>query len=239
VICLEGDPTLIIGDPVGGTFSGEGVIADEFDPALAGAVGSYVVTYTYTDLNGCTNSTTGSISVIQNSVDAGADQYIPEYTTTVVNAIGGATFLWEPPDGLSCADCPSPIFDSLLSQTYMVTSWDAYGCIDSDYVTINVVPVFDPVVFVPNTFTPNGDNINDYFFAYGTDLASIVSMQIYDRWGELIFVKENMLAGDQNSGWDGTYNGENVSQGVYAFMMIVQLEDGMKQHMQGNITLIR
>ncbi|HMZ88250.1 MAG: gliding motility-associated C-terminal domain-containing protein [Chitinophagales bacterium] len=239
VICLEGDPTLIIGDPAGGTFSGEGVIGDEFDPALAGDLGLYTVTYTYTDANGCTNNTTGAINVIQNDVDAGIDQYIPEYTTTVITATGGTTFLWEPPAGLSCTDCPAPVFDSLLSQTYMVTSWDAFGCIDSDMVTITVVPVFDPVVFVPNTFTPNGDNINDYFFAYGTDLASIVSMNIYDRWGELIFTKENMIAGNPSAGWDGTYNEEPVAQGVYAFMLIVQLEDGMKQHMQGNITLIR
>lgn len=238
-ICIEGDPTLLLGDPTGGSFSGTGVLGNEFDPALAGATGAYNVVYTYTDANGCTNTATGTINVVENFVDAGLDLYVPEYGTAVLNAIGGTTFLWEPPAGLSCADCPSPVFDSLLSQTYTVTSWDIYGCIAFDSVTVNVVPVFDPVVFIPNTFTPNSDNINDFLNAFGSDVASVEIMQIYDRWGEMIYSLDNVTANDPNAGWDGTFNGEPVLQGVYAYYMLVVLEDGMKQQVKGNITLIR
>jgi len=239
VVCLEGDPVLIVGDPTGGAYSGEGVIGDEFDPGLIADAGIYDATYTYTDVNGCTNTATGYIEVIQNAVDAGLDQFIEEYTTTILTATGGATFLWEPPAGLSCIDCSTPVFDSLLSNTYTVTSWDIYGCTANDSVTITVVPVFIAAVFIPNTFTPNGDNINDYFFAFGSDLEAIVSMHIYDRWGELIYTAENLSATDPSKGWDGLYNGEPVNQGVYVYVVEVMLEANVKQQLQGNITLIR
>jgi len=239
IICLEGSPGLLTGIPPGGTFSGTGVTGDLFDPSLVGTAGSYTITYTHTDGNGCTNTATSTMNVIQNIVDAGMDIYIPEYSTALLNAVGGTTFLWEPPDGLSCSDCPSPVFDSLLSQTYTVTSWDMYGCIAQDQMTVHVVPVFDPVVFVPNTFTPNGDNINDFFTAFGTDVATISSMHVFDRWGELIFMVEGINANDPNIGWDGTFKGEAINQGVYAYTMVVKLEDGMEQRVSGNITLIR
>ena len=247
VICLEGAPTLLTGDPPGGYFSGDGVTGELFDPALAaasgtftGGFGSYTVTYTYTDANGCTNTATGTIDIIQNAVDAGMDVYIPENTTVVLNATGGTTtVLWEPPAGLNCNDCPDPVFDSLLSQTYTVTAWDEYGCMASDEITVNVVPVFDPVVFVPNTFTPNGDNFNDFFTAFGADLTSISSIHIYDRWGELIYSGEDLMANDANTGWDGTFEGKPVNQGVYAYMLVVKLQDGIEQRITGNITLIR
>ena len=239
VVCLEGDPVVLIGDPTGGVFSGTGVVGDEFSPAFANATGSYITTYTYTDANGCTNSGSAIIDVIQNSVDAGLDQYIEEYTTTVIYAVGGSTFLWEPPAGLSCTDCATPIFDSLFSNTYTVTSWDDYGCIASDEVSIFVVPVFDTEIFVPNTFTPNGDNMNDYLFAFGTDLESILSMQVYDRWGELMFSTENLDPNTQSDGWNGYYKGIEASQGVYVYMIEVELKEGVRQQIQGNVTLIR
>lgn len=238
-VCLEGTPVTLTGDPPGGTYSGDAVTADTFDPALTTGPGIYDATYTYTDANGCTNSTVGYIEVIQNSVDAGADLYIPEYGTGYLNAVGGVTFLWEPPDGLDCTDCPNPVVNTMTTTTYMVTSWDEYGCVDSDDVLVTIVPVFDPVVFLPNTFTPNGDNINDHFFAYGTDLLNIVTFDIYDRWGELVYHSENLSATDPNQGWDGTYNGINLSNGVYAYSVEVMLEDGMKQRINGNVTLIR
>ncbi len=239
VVCLEGDPVLLVGDPTGGYYSGTEVVGNEFDPSLAGAGGIYSANYTYTDINGCTSTVTSYIEVIKNTVDAGLDVYIPEYTTTVLNATGGTTFLWEPPDGLDCINCPSPIVDTLFTTTYIVTSWDAYGCVDSDDVIVHIVPVFDPVVFVPNTFTPNGDNINDFFFGFGTDLQLIISMYIYDRWGELVFIGENLSPSDPSKGWDGTLKGKALNQGVYVYQMEVLLVEGVKQQIQGNITLIR
>lgn len=239
LICFESTPVTLIGDPPGGSFSGDGVIDDQFDPALAGSTGIYSVTYSYTDINGCTNTATGNISVIQNSVDAGLDVYIEEYTSAALYASGGATFQWDPSDSLSCSDCPDPITSIMTSTTFTVTSWDVYGCVDSDDVTVNVVPVFDVTVFVPNTFTPNGDQINDMFFAYGSDLVSILSMRVYDRWGEQLFLGENLSPLDPSTGWDGTFNGHELNEGVYVYIMEVMLEEGVRQLVKGNVTLLK
>jgi gliding motility-associated-like protein len=229
----------MIGDPPGGTFSGEGVSGNQFDPALAGSTGIYDVTYTYTDANGCTNSIVDYIEILENTVDAGEDVYIPEYTTTTLYATGGVSYIWTPGDSLSCDDCPDPVVDILSTTTFTVTSWDIYGCVATDEVTVHIVPVFDVSVFVPNTFTPNGDNINDMFFAYGSDLVTILSMRIYDRWGEEIYFAENISALDPSLGWDGSYRGQSVNEGVYVYMLEVLLEEGVRQHVKGNVTVIR
>ncbi len=239
LICFEATSITIIGDPPGGTFTGDGIAGDQFDPSLAGSTGIYDVTYTYTDANGCTNAVTDYINVIQNNVDAGLDVYIPEYTTTALYASGGVLFSWEPPDSISCSDCPDPIVDVLSTTTFTVTSWDINGCVASDDVIVHIVPVFDVAVFVPNTFTPNGDQINDLFFAYGSDLVSIVSMRIFDRWGEEIYFAENISALNPSQGWDGTYRGKLLNEGVYVYMIEVLLEEGVKQQINGNVTIIR
>jgi len=239
IICLESSAITILGDPPGGSFSGDGVAGDLFDPALVGSTGIYDVTYTYTDANGCTNTVTDYIQIMENAVSLGLDVYIPEYTTTILNAEGGVTFSWDPDSGLSCNDCPNPTVDIMNTTTYTVTSWDENGCVAYDDIIVNIVPVFDPVVFVPNTFTPNGDNINDIFFAYGSDLITILSMSIFDRWGEQLYFAENISALDPSEGWDGTYRGKELTEGVYVYMIEVLLKEGVRQQIKGNVTILK
>ncbi|MEZ5014121.1 MAG: gliding motility-associated C-terminal domain-containing protein, partial [Chitinophagales bacterium] len=102
-----------------------------------------------------------------------------------------------------------------------------------------VLPDPGNIMFVPNTFTPNGDNVNDYFFVYGYNFTMISRMEVYDRWGELVFSAENVLPGDVTKGWDGTFNGQPVNNGVYAYIVQVQFETGQKTSSYGNVTLIR
>ena len=65
---------------------------------------------------------------------------------------------------------------------YLLTSYDENGCVAFDMVNVTVIPFDDVTVFVPNTFTPNGDHINDYLMPYGSDVAGIISFTVYDRW---------------------------------------------------------
>jgi gliding motility-associated-like protein len=215
------------------------VSGNYFYPVLAGGNEIFTITYTYTDANGCVNSATADIEVIEHMVDAGEDVSIIEGSSTLLNGTGGIIFSWDPPEGLSCSGCQSPISTPTQTTTYLLTGYDANGCIGMDQVTVSLFPFDDITVFVPNTFTPNGDGINDYLFVYGSDIASISSLQIYDRWGNRVWFGQNLTPGMENQGWDGTMNGLGASEGTYAFIAEVHLTFGVAKIVQGNVTLIR
>ena len=67
----------------------------------------------------------------------------------------------------------------------------------------------------------------------------IKSMMIFDRWGELIFYKENMPEGSESEGWDGTMAGKELNEGVYAFVTELTFNNGVTTVFKGNITLIK
>ena len=87
-------------------------------------------------------------------------------------------------------------------------------------------------LYVPNTFTPNGDGLNDNFGAYG-EAINDYSMEIYDRWGALIF-----KTASANEKWDGNYKGKPSPQGSYAYKIAALGPDGKTTTKQGTVNLI-
>ena len=96
---------------------------------------------------------------------------------------------------------------------------------------VEVVPAM--TIYVPNTFTPNGDGMNDTFGVTGEAIKEF-SMVIYDRWGQKIFETE-----DANLQWDGTYNGTKAQQGSYAYTLSAQGPVGGKVSKKGTFNLIQ
>jgi gliding motility-associated-like protein len=96
--------------------------------------------------------------------------------------------------------------------TIELIAFNNEGCVDTSHLTIEVKD--EIIYYVPNTFTPDGDEFNQTFqpvFSSGYDAQSYV-MQVYNRWGELIFESY-----DVSIGWDGTYHGAIVQQGTYVW----------------------
>lgn len=92
---------------------------------------------------------------------------------------------------------------------------------------------FDPILYVPNAFTPNGDRINDEYTWYYASIKTF-SIRIYDRWGEMIY------EGDQpDDFWNGVYRGKEVPEGVYAYIINYSGYDGRLTVLKGNITVLR
>ena len=92
-------------------------------------------------------------------------------------------------------------------------------------------------VYVPNAFSPNGDLINDVFSIYAnSDLKEVSSLDIFDRWGVLVYHGEAL---GYEEGWDGTINGKNAPVGAYVFTAQVLMADDKKRAMQGMLTLVR
>jgi gliding motility-associated-like protein len=89
----------------------------------------------------------------------------------------------------------------------------------------------DPVVFMPNIFTPNrSENLNDLFGPVGSYIGSY-DMRIYNRWGEEIY---NHM---DSHGWDGKYNGQHVQSGVYLYIITIHSLNGATQVLKGNVTI--
>jgi gliding motility-associated-like protein len=116
---------------------------------------------------------------------------------------------------------------------------DANGCIATDDVTVFVEASDDYTIFIPNTFTPNGDLSNDYFLPLGFNIDRILSLRIYDRWGTLLYEANNITPGDYQVGWDGTYQNQPVNTDVYAYVVEFLIANGSVVMKGGNVTLLR
>lgn len=92
---------------------------------------------------------------------------------------------------------------------------------------------------VPNAFSPNGDGINDYFNVY--DVKSIVSFRasIYNRWGVQLYSWGIDEIGCEECGWDGTYKGTPVKDGVYFVVISARGADGINYNIKGDVNLLR
>ena len=96
-----------------------------------------------------------------------------------------------------------------------------------------VIVIGMPPVYIPNSFTPNGDGNNDLFLIYGEGIKT-VNLKIFNRWGEMVFNSENQFLG-----WDGNYKGANQPVGVYVYEAQITFLDNRQTLRTGSITLIR
>ena len=110
---------------------------------------------------------------------------------------------------------------------------DTKGCRDTAYQTILIDPEY--VFTAPNSFSPNGDNINDVFRVYSTVITSF-SMSIFDRWGNLVFE-----SGDVNSYWDGTAKNRKIAapEDVYIYYIKTTDYNSQEHFYKGRVTLLR
>jgi len=97
----------------------------------------------------------------------------------------------------------------------------------------DTIPCISSCVYVPNAFSPNGDGHNDIEYVYGKCI-NTMDFIIFDRWGNKIFESENM-----HNGWDGTYKGQSMNTGSFAYYLTALLQDGTAVTKKGNIALVR
>ncbi len=142
---------------------------------------------------------------------------------------------WTPAEDLDDAFSSNPIATPLVTTTYIVTVTDFFGCTDTAEVTVNVIqPDCDETdIFVPNAFTPNGDDFNDVF-RVESNFIDEQRLLIYNRWGEEVF-----FSTDKDAEWDGTYKGQPVTADVYGFRLEIVCVNGDNYETQGNITVFR
>ena len=148
------------------------------------------------------------------------------------------TWRWTPGNYLSCADCAEPKAMPKQTTKYTVLVKNEGGCTSTDDVTVSVI-CNNGNLFIPNTFSPNGDGMNERFYPRGTGIALIRSLRIFNRWGELVYERRNFQANDAGAGWDGTYKGQKLSPDVYVYSCEVVCTNNEVLPYSGDITLLR
>jgi gliding motility-associated-like protein len=149
-------------------------------------------------------------------------------------------YAWSPTSGLSCANCPNPVARPQETTTYWLRIENAQGCWAEDSVLLRVRAA-EVTVYAPNVFSPNGDSHNDYFtlFASTDRVAVIEVLQIFDRWGNLVFEGQHLPIGREQAGWDGSWRGRELPPAVYTWHARLRLSNGTQQQLAGSVTLVR
>jgi len=145
---------------------------------------------------------------------------------------------WTPGVDLDCNDCPRPIAHIKNDITYSVDITTTYGCKASDSISIKVF-CKSAQVFIPNAFSPDGDGVNDILMVRATGIVMVKSFRIFNRWGEIVFEKNNFRPNEPASGWDGKIRGKTGPPDVYVYTAEVLCENGVSYVYRGNTTILK
>lgn len=95
-------------------------------------------------------------------------------------------------------------------------------------------------VYIPNAFSPNGDNVNDFFYIHGgAGIEQIEQFFIFERRGNLVFEQTNIDPNDPTKGWDGTFQGRKMNPAVFVYLAKIKFIDGETEIFSGDVTLVR
>jgi len=231
IIIVSNDTTICPGDNVmlnatGGTYYYWSPVSSLNNPHLSNPIASPVTStiYTVTGLPPCTNSETVSVSVIAFNPAVNPPIQICKGNSVALSAIGGSMYLWVPTYGLNNEFSSSPVANPDSSTTYFVTISDG---LCSKIVT-TTVKVAECLLTIPNIFTPNGDQIND-FFEINYKGSEAYNLVIFNRWGKKIFESN-----DKDSQWNGKINNNDAADGVYYYVLTIS-----KKSYSGTVTLLR
>src|SRR5690554_4471576 len=147
-------------------------------------------------------------------------------------SISNETYNWTPSTGLSCTQCPNPIASPIVNTQYTVEVTTPDNCSGSGSSNIIVIDECAEI-YIPDMFSPNDDGENDEYCIYG-DCISTFYLQIFNRWGEMVYVSDN-----PENCWDGTFRGKKLNTDVFAFKLSITTLQGEKIEESGNINLFR
>lgn len=230
-VCGAEQPFALTGGlPAGGVYSGPGVTNGVFDPSAAGT-GTHNVVYSYTAPNGCTASDSTNITVGASTLAGSATVEAAEcadggvtITAVATGGTGDYSYSWSDGSGGNPLQYAQP-------GTYAVTISDGTGC--SVYLDNIVVADDVQCVELPNTFTPNGDGVNETWNIDLTPYGGASALKIFSKWGQVVYEINNITQVQ----WDGTQNGNELPAGTYYY--ILELNDATYGTQTGPVSIVR
>jgi len=223
---------------------GNGATSQVQNPSVAySSAGDFTIQLVAANKLGCSGSADHAVNVVPlptadpvtnplTVISGGSAQLNMNYTGPIIS------YNWLPSQHLECTDCPQPVATPMKTTDYTVEVQDSHGCKNSGHITVKVV-CGDQNFFIPNTFSPNGDGVNDVFYLRGSGLFRINSLMIFDRWGEIVFEKKNLSINNPLDGWNGTYKGKKAKPDVYIYQIEIVCNNGETIKYAGNVALIQ
>lgn len=224
----EGEHALLVATPSsnGGTYNWQPGNHTASSISISPTASSiYSVSYI---LNGCTANAMSKVDVksTPSVIITPSSGYVAEGDELTLTASGGESFLWgEGSFGSTIRLHPAE------TKEYCVTASNSNGCKSDACLKVDVVK--ESTLYVPNTFTPNGDKLNDVFLVPATNLIEY-NIKIFDRWGTMLFESTDMTIC-----WDGTYKGQDVAEDVYVYAITGKGIDKLEYVKRGHVTVLR
>ena len=244
VISAGSDLNICVGESVtlngsgGVTYAWSGGVTNgvSFEPGI----GSYSYTVTGTDANGCVGTDEININVVEQpiaSVSADVQSGYPGLIVNLFNDSEGATsYLWNFGNGqvlnTSSGGVQTMTYSGVGTVIVQLTASNSI-CSDLDTLHILIIPFPDPILNIPNVFSPNGDGVNELFTIETMYVESMV-VKVFNRWGNIVSEFNGLV-----SGWDGKVKGNDASDGVYFYSYTAIDLNGNELSGHGNVTLIR
>jgi len=189
--------------------------------------GIYIVQVT---VNNCTNTDTLNVGSNQPFLDLGGDTTICDSSIILDAGDSGSGYLWSTGASLQQITVSQPgLYSVVITKD---------GCENRDSILVIEDCESTPCsknIFIPNAFTPNGDNQNDVLYIYISDKSiELRTFMIFNRWGDKVFETK-----DINTGWDGTFNNRSLDAAVFVYYLEVKCPDGKIEVDKGDVTLIK
>jgi gliding motility-associated-like protein len=246
------DPIFIAGYSTAGSYVGSAALPSGGDDQNGIACDALGNLYLCSDYNGAPFIVAGD--TLKHEPGSGEQLYVAKYPSL---AKEGQHFQKREPtlclDGTAVMTAPASYEkyiwnDGRTGPTHNITDTGVFWVYGFDSCAASVTDTFkvsascncNKALFMPNAFTPNGDGQDDVFFPRsGPGIDKIRSFRVYNRWGELLFDRENILPNDASNAWDGTFKGEKPLPDVFVWVVDAVCENGTVINKKGSVTIIR
>jgi gliding motility-associated-like protein len=239
IVC-DGDSILLKGIVQGSTVTSFGwyenttsnLLTTTLDTGFVKPIGDY--TYFLIASNGnCSDTAEYNVSVVSKPMLNVQGQFTI-FKDEVANFVVGNQdisyrYSWNPGTDLNDSTLAEPVSSTRESITYTLTVTDTNNCTFVDSVEV----IYSPDLRIPSGISPNGDGKNDVWNIGFLSEFPRASVQVYNRWGELMFESKN----GYSKPWDGTYKGKALPVGTYYY--VIDLHDNSYKPMTGPITIVK
>ena len=174
--------------------------------------------------------------VIQQPIKAfaGNDTIAAKGSPHQLHGTGGLHYSWTSPSGVNISNATLQHASVTLNNdaNFYLTVKDAVGCEGRDTIFVKVLE--GNTYHIPNSFTPNGDGLNDIFRAVPAGMANTQYFRVFNRLGQLIFETNQYL-----KGWDGMFKGKPQPNGTYVWMVKGTDKNNETVELHGTVNIIR
>jgi gliding motility-associated-like protein len=240
--CIDmGSIQIDVNGPLPVDIQWQGIIGDTVITGLQ--EGTYTVEVT--DANGCRVTETFTIeSSLPYGFELNDVYTLPYGDSILLEADGdvhvpGLTFMWQPASLFQCNSCPITWFTTNQDTIITLQITDNEGCTYLLNAAVHVFSQLEQHLYIPNTFSPNGDGINDWWTLFSQEEnVWIEELLIFDRWGTMVFAVHEMALSNFG-GWNGTFRGRLLNPGVFTYVGMIRSNTSEMVRVKGDVTLVR